>query len=60
MSSYEERGTATFSMYGVFGSVRCLANRQSPNLVNFGRLFRGEKIFHGGYLAHFLSERDEN
>jgi len=31
----------------------------SPNLVNFGLLFQGTQIFHGGYLAHFSSERDQ-
>jgi len=39
-----------------FGMVRSLANRRlrySPNLMNFGLLFREAKFFHGGYLAHF-------
>jgi len=34
--------------------VRSLANRRlrySPNLVNFGLLFREAKIFHGGYFC---------
>ena len=31
----------------------------SPNLVNFGLLFRAAKIFHSGFLAHFLSDGDE-
>ena len=27
--------------------------------MNFDLLFRGAKFFHNGYLAYFLSERDE-
>ena len=37
----------------------CLAYRLVTNLVNFGLLLQGAKFFHNGYLAHFLSERDE-
>ena len=41
-------------MYGL-----SIGDKSSDILVNFGLLFRGAIFFQNGYLAHFLSERNE-